>query len=265
MNRRECGPVRRSASRPRNARSRQVPSPPGQGGIASCQLGCMCTVPSLPEDERHTTGFAWLDVQHELQGAARVETRTSASRELIAEQRGRRAQGPVAPDELGSITGVRSWCRRRSPERDAVAEFRVVGVARHQDARHVVHLRDDETALAGARRSEAPLDVSEYADAPRDGRGVCQCQHCQLHRILTGYEDRQFLLDAGHGMLIACDPAPCRMTQRPASARRGSGPGVAPHTAPESSSLGRRLRPSDRSTDRWRTGSIGSRGCFQPR
>ena len=96
-----------------------------QGGITSCQLGRMWTVPSLPEDERHDCELAGLDVHHELQRATWVKPSTSASRELIAEERRRRTQRAVPSDELATITGVRSWCRRRSPERHTLAELRV--------------------------------------------------------------------------------------------------------------------------------------------
>jgi hypothetical protein len=45
----------------------------------------METIPSLSQDERYTSGPTRLDLQHEMQGAARVKTRTRSSRQLIAE------------------------------------------------------------------------------------------------------------------------------------------------------------------------------------
>ena len=207
-----------------------------QGGIASCQLGRMRRS-ALSEDERYA-GIRQ-SISSTSCRAPRVETRTSASRELIAEERGRRANGAVAPDELASITRVRSWWRRRSPERDAVAEFRVVGVARITTP-VASSISVTTKRRSPARGGPAPLDVSEHTDAPCDGRVARQCQHRQ-HQILTGDEDPQFLLNAGHRMLIACDPG--AVPNDPAagicSPRQRSG--VAPHTAPESSSRGRRL------------------------
>ena len=153
-----------------------------QRGIARGQLDRVRPVAPLAEDERHAARFAGLDLERELQGSARVEPGAGAPGEPLAEERGRRAQRAIASDELAAVPGVRSRCLRGAPERHASAEVGVVGVARQHDAGRVVHLRDHEAPLAGARRPETPLDVAEHADALPHLRGVGQCQHAPASR-----------------------------------------------------------------------------------
>ena len=69
--------------------------------------------------------------------------------------------------------------RARTPR---VREVRVIGVARQHDAGRVIHLRDDEAALARTRRPQTPLDVAEHTDAPRRRLSIGQGQHAPASR-----------------------------------------------------------------------------------
>ena len=89
-----------------------------QRGIACGQLDRVGPVAPLAEDERHAARFAGLDLEHDLQRAARVEPGAGAPGEPLAEERRRRAQRAVASDELARdrrcAIAVSPW-RARTP------------------------------------------------------------------------------------------------------------------------------------------------------
>src|SRR5688572_539674 len=109
---------------------------------------------------------------------------------------------------------MRVGCRRGAPECDVIRKLSVVLVAREQASGLLTHLRHHETVLARAWRTEAPIDISEYAEAARHIAGIRQGQQRNLDRIIRRDEHRQFVADAGHGMLktrhargVSDDPA----------------------------------------------------------
>ena len=198
---------------------------------------------------------------------ARIEPGADAPGEPLAEERRRPAQRAVAADELArgrrcTIAPARWRARTRRGRRTPCCRRCARGCAPVASST----LGDDEPALAGARRPEAPLDVAEHAQAPRRRRRVGQRQHRQLHRIVRRDEDRQLLLEPGDGVLIARDAG--RVANRPSGRRpagAAAGPAWRPTPRPSPRRAGRSLRRSDRRSDRSRTASAGSRGCSRPR
>ena len=135
-----------------------------------------------------------LDV--DLQRGARIEAGADATRQALAE-----AARPAARSvRLRPMNSARSPCTTRArlggaQERDAVARTRCCrGCAREARPLAASTLGDDEPALAGARRAEAPLDVAEHAERRVRRRRVGERQHRQLDRIVRRDEDRQLLL-----------------------------------------------------------------------
>src|SRR4029453_7182425 len=101
------------------------------GGIAkaSNQSTRFFFVVRLPEKKSHFGGVPRFNFDYELDGRARVEAGANLASQSFVPHRGRIAQRVVTPDECGAISGERSRRWHRSGKGDAIAKFRVVGIA----------------------------------------------------------------------------------------------------------------------------------------
>src|SRR4029077_3946054 len=104
------------------------------GGItkASNQSTRFFFVVCLPEKKSHFGGVPRFDFDYQLDGRARVEAGTNLAGQSFVPHGGRIAQRVVTPDECGAISGERSRRWSRSGKGDAIAKFRVVGIASKQ-------------------------------------------------------------------------------------------------------------------------------------
>ena len=132
---------------------------------ASARVRASRPWPSTNATRRDSPGSS---LERDLQRRARIEAGAGAA----GRARSRTARPALASVRLRPTNSARSQVNERArlggvPEGDAVAELRVVGVAREERAGRLVALGHDEAALAGARRAEAPLDVAEHAQAAR--------------------------------------------------------------------------------------------------
>src|SRR4029077_1301767 len=96
----------------------------------------------LPEKKSDLGGFSRVDLDHNLQGGARVEAGADVAGQSFVLHRGRIAQRPVASNEHGAITGKRSGRWSRRGKSDAFAKFRRVGVTSKQALAFQIPFRD---------------------------------------------------------------------------------------------------------------------------
>ena len=122
-------------------------------------------VASLAENEDQLPGLARRNCQLHLERGAGIESSAGSPPEPVSQQRRGPAQCPIAPHEFRPVGRIRLRPFGRLPERDAVAEIGVVRIASEDRARRVIDVGDHETADARTRRTQAPLGVTEHAQA----------------------------------------------------------------------------------------------------
>src|SRR5437660_1740811 len=115
------------------------------GGIAkaSNESTRFFFVVRLSEKESHLGGVSRFNLNHHLHGGARVEAGANVAGQSFVPHRGRIAQRVVTPDKPGAISGERSRRWSRSGKSDAIAKFRVVGIASKQALALQIPFRND--------------------------------------------------------------------------------------------------------------------------
>ena len=73
--------------------------------IARRQFGGVRAIATLSQREADPARFTRLDLEHDVQRAARVEAGARSRSEPRAEERRRRRERAIAPDEFGAIAG----------------------------------------------------------------------------------------------------------------------------------------------------------------
>src|SRR4029450_13501225 len=86
----------------------------------------------LPEKKSHFGGVPRFNLNRDLHRGARVEAGANFAGQSFVLHRGRIAQRAVTPDERRAISGERSRHWSRSGKGDAIAKFRVLGIAGKQ-------------------------------------------------------------------------------------------------------------------------------------
>src|SRR5437667_6322848 len=188
----------------------QEPAPPTPGflecsldvrGIAktSYESACCFFVVRLPEKKSHLDGVSRFNLDHDLNGGARVEAGANVAGQSFVLHRGRIAQRAVAPDEHGAITGERGRRWSRSGKSDAFAKFRIVGVAGKKALALQIPFRDDmHTGLLWIG-SENESGVGGNGELPPARRVVAPAQPLQAHRhaasVINRHEGEQPLFD----------------------------------------------------------------------
>src|SRR5512133_2406139 len=86
----------------------------------------------LPEEKSHFGGVSRFKLDYDLHRCTRVKTGASVAGQSFVLHRRRITQRAVTPDEPRAISGKRSRHWSRSSEGDAIAKFRVVGIAGKQ-------------------------------------------------------------------------------------------------------------------------------------
>src|SRR5213593_922045 len=153
----------------------------------------------LPEKESHLGGVSWFNLNCDLDGSARVEASANVAGQSFLFHRSRIAQRAITSDEPGAISGERSRRRSRSGKSDAIAKFRVVGIAGKQALALQIPFRNDmHTGFLwiGPENKSGVGGDSQLSSARRI---VAQAQSLQAHRlppsIIDRHEGEQLLFD----------------------------------------------------------------------
>src|SRR4029077_4775865 len=144
----------------------------------------------LPEKESHLGSVPRFNLNHHLHGGARVEASANVASQSFVPHRGRIAQRVVTPDEPGAISGERSRRWSRSGKSDAIAKFRVVGIAGKEAlALQIPFCNDMHTGFLwiGSENEGGVGGDSQLSSARRI---VAQTQPLQTNRLSPGIIDR---------------------------------------------------------------------------
>src|SRR5438067_10062095 len=157
----------------------------------------------LPEKESHLGDVSRFNLNCDLDGSARVEASANVAGQSFLFHRGRIAQRAITSDEPGAISGERSRRRSRSGKSDAIAKFRVVGIAGKQALALQIPFRNDmhtgflwigpehecgvggDSQLSSARRIVAqtqPLQANRLS--PVSSTGTKVSSHCSIAWLL---------------------------------------------------------------------------------
>src|SRR6266487_2900267 len=162
------------------------------GGIAkaSNESTRFFFVVRLPEKESHLGGVSGFNLNHHLHGRARVEAGANVAGQSFVPHRRRVTQRMVTPDESGAISGERSRRWSRTGKSDAIAKFRVVGIAGKQALALQIPFRNEmHTGFLwiGAENESGVGGDSQLSSARRI---VAQAQPLQTHWLSPGIIDR---------------------------------------------------------------------------
>ena len=153
----------------------------------------------LSEQEGHFDHLARLDLHDGLHRGAWVEARARAAHETLVLHRGGIAHRAVAPDENGAVASVRIRSRARRGEGHAVAEFRLVGVARKEAAALQIPLRHDVHPRFLRIAAEHERGVGSDGELAAMRRAVAQPETLHAHGEsaggIHGHKGEQLLLD----------------------------------------------------------------------
>ena len=162
------------------------------GGIAKAanEFTRFFFVVSLPEKESHFGGVPGFNFDYDLDRRARIEAGTNVAGQSFVLHRGRIAQRAVTPDEHGAISSERSRRWSRSGKCDAIAKFRVVGIAGKQALALQIPFRNDMHTGFLWIGSEHERGVGGDSQLSSTRRIVAQAQTLQAHRLSSGIIDR---------------------------------------------------------------------------
>src|ERR1700756_3315005 len=153
----------------------------------------------LAEKESHLGGVSWFNFDYDLDGRARVEAGTNVAGQSFVLHRGRIAQRVVTPDERRAISGEGSRRWIRSGKGDAIAKFRVVGIAGKEALALQIPFRNDMHTGFLWIGSEHECGVGGDSQLSSARRIVAQAQTLQAHRLPSGiiyrHETEQPLFD----------------------------------------------------------------------
>src|SRR5213593_3600579 len=144
----------------------------------------------LPEKESHLGGVSWFNLNCDLDGSARVEASANVAGQSFLFHRSRIAQRAITSDEPGAISGERSRRRSRSGKSDAIAKFRVVGIAGKQALALQIPFRNDMHTGFLWIGPEHECGVGGDSQLSSARRIVAQAQTLQAHRLSPGIIDR---------------------------------------------------------------------------
>src|SRR5213596_3127988 len=157
---------------------------------ASNESTCFFFVVRLPEKESHLGGVPRFNLNHHLHGGARVEAGANGPGQSFVPHRGRIAQRVVTPNEPGTVSGERSRRWSRTGKSDAIAKFRVVGIAGKQALALQIPFRNDMHTSFLWIRSENESGVGGDSQLSSARRIVAQTQPLQANRLSPGIIDR---------------------------------------------------------------------------
>src|SRR6266478_5711005 len=162
------------------------------GGIAKTSNESMrfLFVVRLTEKESHLGGVSRFNLNHHLHGRARVEAGANLAGQSFVPHRGRIAQRVVTPNEPGAISGERSRRWIRSGKREAIAKFRVVGIASKEALALQIPFRNDMHTGFLWIGSENESGVGGDSQLSSARRIVAQAQPLQANRLSPGIIDR---------------------------------------------------------------------------
>src|SRR5213080_4758776 len=96
-----------------------------------------------PKKKSHFGGLARFNFHYDLDGCARIEAGANVAGQSFVLHRGRIAQRAVTSDKHGAISSERSRRWSRSGKGDAIAKFRIVGIAGKQALALQIKFRND--------------------------------------------------------------------------------------------------------------------------
>src|SRR5207249_7832882 len=135
-------------------------------------------------------GVPRFNLNHHLHGGARVEAGANVPGQSFVPHRGRIAQRVVTPDESGAISGERSRRWSRTGKSDAIAKFRVVGIAGKQALALQIPFRNDMHTGFLWIGSENESGVGRDSQLSSARRIVAQAQPLQANRLPSGVINR---------------------------------------------------------------------------
>jgi hypothetical protein len=141
--------------------------------VAFHESGDLTSVADIAQESDHDLFAARREQHLDLHGAAGIQGGSRAPRERRAPQCRRTRQGPIAPDELGTIPRQGSARRSRlAPEvdeRGALAELLAEDVARDDRAGRTLGARHDVDRRARAVLAEHPFGIQRDRQPARPG------------------------------------------------------------------------------------------------
>src|SRR5438093_2803615 len=144
----------------------------------------------LPEEKSYFGDLPRFNLDYDLQCGARVEAGANGAGQSFVLHPGRIAQRAVTPDERRAISCERSRRWRRSGKSDAIAKFRVVGIAGKQALALQIPFRNDMHTGFLWIGSEHESGVGGDSQLSSARRIVAQAQTLQAHRLPAGIIDR---------------------------------------------------------------------------
>ncbi len=151
------------------------------------------SIRALAHQEKDFFRFARLQIDVKLQRGARIEARLHGARQSDAIERGRMTKISQAPQELGAIRRQAVKPLAGSHERDALAKFGVVAIARQERLMVAVIFGDDILLRGVARHTQHPFGIKRRGDPPRVRPRVLQAQLHHLDRRIRGGKEPQAL------------------------------------------------------------------------
>src|SRR5215467_9267700 len=155
----------------------------GVCGIAKAanEFTCFFFVVRLPEKKSHFGGVPRFNFDYDLDGRARIKAGTNVAGQSFVLHPSRIAQRAVTPDEHRAISGEGSRRWSRSGKGDAIAKFRVVGIAGKQALALQIPFRNDMHPGFLWIGSEHESGVGGDSQLSSARRTVAQAQTLQAH------------------------------------------------------------------------------------